>query len=104
MTDALTSLVGRLAATAPGLRVETGPGPTGQYAYDASDYRVPPRAVAFPRSAQDVVAVLRAGRETGVPVTAQIDHLAGDRGNRALHRAELLDPAADQAARSGELS
>ncbi|MBC9724917.1 FAD-binding and (Fe-S)-binding domain-containing protein [Streptomyces sp. TRM68367] len=71
MTDALASLVARLAATAPTLRVETGPGPTGPYAYDASNYRVPPRAVAFPRTADDVVAVLRACRETGIPVTAR---------------------------------
>jgi FAD/FMN-containing dehydrogenase/Fe-S oxidoreductase len=71
MTGALASLVGRLATTAPGLRVETGAGALGQYAYDASNYRVPPRAVAFPRSAEDVVAVLRACRETGVPVTAR---------------------------------
>jgi FAD/FMN-containing dehydrogenase/Fe-S oxidoreductase len=51
--------------------METGAGALGQYAYDASNYRVPPRAVAFPRSAEDVVAVLRACRETGVPVTAR---------------------------------
>ncbi|OAH16226.1 FAD-binding and (Fe-S)-binding domain-containing protein [Streptomyces jeddahensis] len=70
-TTALESLVARLAETAPGLRVETGPGSTGLYAYDASNYRVPPRAVVFPRSADDVVAVLRACRETGVPVTAR---------------------------------
>ena len=38
MADALASLVARLAETAPGLRVETGPGPTGPYAYDASNY------------------------------------------------------------------
>ncbi|MBV7697523.1 FAD-binding and (Fe-S)-binding domain-containing protein [Streptomyces sp. TRM70350] len=71
MTDALASLVARLAGTAPGLRVETGPGALGQYAYDASNYRVPPQAVAFPRSTDDVVAVLRACEETGVPVTAR---------------------------------
>ncbi|GAA3830699.1 FAD-binding and (Fe-S)-binding domain-containing protein [Streptomyces phyllanthi] len=70
-TTALEPLVARLAKTAPGLRVETGPGPTGLYAYDASNYRVPPRAVVFPRSADDVVAVLRACREAGVPVTAR---------------------------------
>ncbi|MFF7735732.1 FAD-linked oxidase C-terminal domain-containing protein [Streptomyces sp. NPDC007984] len=70
-TTALEPLVGRLAETAPGLRVETGPGSTGPYAYDASNYRVPPRAVVFPRSADDVVAVLRACRETGIPVTAR---------------------------------
>ncbi|WP_030944588.1 FAD-binding and (Fe-S)-binding domain-containing protein [Streptomyces sp. NRRL S-646] len=74
MTDpatALEPLVARLAESAPGLRVETGPGSTGVYAYDASNYRVPPRAVVFPRSADDVVAVLRACREAHVPVTAR---------------------------------
>ncbi|MEU0389327.1 FAD-binding oxidoreductase, partial [Streptomyces chartreusis] len=71
MTAAVTSLVVRLAELAPGLRVETGPGATGPYAYDASNYRVPPQAVAFPRTADDVVAVLRACREAGVPVTAR---------------------------------
>ncbi|MCX5051613.1 MULTISPECIES: FAD-binding and (Fe-S)-binding domain-containing protein [unclassified Streptomyces] len=70
-TTALDPLVARLAETAPGLRVETGAGPTGPYAYDASNYRVPPRAVVFPRSADDVVAVLRACREAHVPVTAR---------------------------------
>ncbi|MFI2034536.1 FAD-binding and (Fe-S)-binding domain-containing protein [Streptomyces bottropensis] len=70
-TTALEPLVARLTETAPGLRVETGPGSTGPYAYDASNYRVPPRAVVFPRSADDVCAVLRACREGGVPVTAR---------------------------------
>ncbi|WP_338895376.1 FAD-binding and (Fe-S)-binding domain-containing protein [Streptomyces sp. TG1A-60] len=64
-------LVARLAETAPGLRVETGPGATGLYAYDASNYRVPPLAVVFPRTADDVVAVVRACRATGVAVTAR---------------------------------
>ncbi|GAA2310998.1 FAD-binding and (Fe-S)-binding domain-containing protein [Streptomyces hawaiiensis] len=71
MRAPLTSLVVRLAELAPGLRVETGPGATGPYAYDASNYRVPPRAVVFPRGAEDVVAVVRACREMGVPVTAR---------------------------------
>ncbi|SMQ14266.1 FAD/FMN-containing dehydrogenase [Streptomyces sp. Ag82_O1-12] len=70
-TRDLAGLTARLAELAPGLRVETGPGATGPYAYDASNYRVPPRAVAFPRSAEDVVGVLRACREAGVPVTAR---------------------------------
>ncbi|MFF9033480.1 FAD-binding oxidoreductase, partial [Streptomyces iakyrus] len=69
MTAAVDTLVVRLAELAPGLRVETGPGATGPYAYDASNYRVPPRAVVFPRGAEDVVAVVRACREAGVPVT-----------------------------------
>ncbi|MGW2642380.1 FAD-binding and (Fe-S)-binding domain-containing protein [Streptomyces sp. NPDC001348] len=74
MTDtatALEALVARLAGTAPGLRVETGPGSTGRYAYDASNYRVPPQAVVFPRSADDVVEVMRACRAAGLPVTAR---------------------------------
>ncbi|MGW5665874.1 FAD-binding and (Fe-S)-binding domain-containing protein [Streptomyces sp. NPDC003758] len=70
-TTALEPLVARLAETAPGLRVETGPGSTGLYAYDASNYRVPPRAVVFPRSDDDVVAVLRACRDARIPVTAR---------------------------------
>ncbi|MFG3658739.1 FAD-binding and (Fe-S)-binding domain-containing protein [Streptomyces sp. NPDC047706] len=64
-------LAARLAELAPGLPVATGPGATGPYAYDASNYRVLPRAVAFPRSAADVRAVLRACREAGVAVTAR---------------------------------
>ncbi|NGO09212.1 FAD-binding oxidoreductase [Streptomyces sp. HC44] len=71
MTDSLARLVDELARTAPGLRIETGAGGTGAYAYDASNYRVPPQAVAFPRSADDVCAVLRACRDAGVPVTAR---------------------------------
>ncbi|MGW2522116.1 FAD-binding oxidoreductase [Streptomyces sp. NPDC001617] len=70
-TPALDRLVAGLARAAPGLRVETGPGATGLYAYDASNYRVPPRAVVFPRGTGDVCAVLRVCRETGVPVTAR---------------------------------
>ncbi|MEU2912849.1 FAD-binding and (Fe-S)-binding domain-containing protein [Streptomyces massasporeus] len=70
-TRDLAGLTARIAELAPGLRVETGPGATGPYAYDASNYRVPPRAVAFPRTAEDVVGVVRACREAGVPVTAR---------------------------------
>ncbi|MFC9504294.1 FAD-binding and (Fe-S)-binding domain-containing protein [Streptomyces sp. NPDC057002] len=70
-TRDLAGLTARIAEIAPGLRVETGPGATGPYAYDASNYRVLPWAVAFPRTAADVVAVLRACREAGVPVTAR---------------------------------
>ncbi|WNM32788.1 FAD-binding and (Fe-S)-binding domain-containing protein [Streptomyces sp. Li-HN-5-11] len=70
-STALESWVERLAEAAPGLRVETGPGARGPYAYDASNYRVLPRAVVYPRSADDVVAVLVVCREAGVPVTAR---------------------------------
>jgi FAD/FMN-containing dehydrogenase/Fe-S oxidoreductase len=41
------------------------------YATDASNYRVPPRAVVLPRSAEDVSAVLAVCRKQGVPLTAR---------------------------------
>jgi FAD/FMN-containing dehydrogenase len=52
-------------------RTETGPDVTSPYAYDASNYRVPPQAVAFPRTADDVVAVVRACPHVGLPVIAR---------------------------------
>ena len=64
-------LVRLLAETAPGLRVESEAGGTAPFAYDASNYRVAPRAVAFPRSPEEVSAALRACRELGVAVTAR---------------------------------
>ncbi|MCP2245999.1 FAD-binding and (Fe-S)-binding domain-containing protein [Lentzea aerocolonigenes] len=64
-------LVRLLAETAPGLRVESEAGGTAPFAYDASNYRVAPRAVAFPRSPEEVSAALRACRELGVSVTAR---------------------------------
>ncbi|MGP3962995.1 FAD-binding and (Fe-S)-binding domain-containing protein [Nonomuraea sp. 3N208] len=60
-----------LGRTVPGLDVETDVGRRAQYAYDASNYRVPPLAVSFPRSAGDVRAVVRACHELGIPVTAR---------------------------------
>ncbi len=39
------------------------------YAVDASIYRVQPAAVAFPRSAEEAAAILRAAAENGVEVT-----------------------------------
>jgi FAD/FMN-containing dehydrogenase/Fe-S oxidoreductase len=41
------------------------------YATDASIYRVEPAAVALPRSASEVAAVVRAAAETGLSVTAR---------------------------------
>ncbi|MGX1471746.1 UNVERIFIED_CONTAM: ferredoxin [Streptomyces canus] len=73
MSEALASLMARLARTAPGLRAEVDPGARarGLYSYDASNYRVPPMAVVFPRRTDDVVAVVQAGREAGVALTAR---------------------------------
>ncbi|MCH5643835.1 FAD-binding and (Fe-S)-binding domain-containing protein [Gordonia sp. ABSL49_1] len=42
-----------------------------EYSYDASNYRVPPIAVSFPRSATEVATVVRHCHEHGVPVTAR---------------------------------
>jgi FAD/FMN-containing dehydrogenase/Fe-S oxidoreductase len=41
------------------------------YATDASNYRVPPRAVVLPRCAEDVSAVIGVCREQAVPLTAR---------------------------------
>src|SRR5690606_18053641 len=42
-----------------------------EYSTDASLYRVPPAAVAFPRDAEEVAAALEVCRAAGVPLTAR---------------------------------
>ncbi|MFI5060625.1 MAG: FAD-binding and (Fe-S)-binding domain-containing protein, partial [Actinomycetales bacterium] len=42
-----------------------------EYSYDASNYRVRPSAVAFPRSVDDVREILRRCRVAGVPIVAR---------------------------------
>ncbi|NYD25156.1 FAD-binding and (Fe-S)-binding domain-containing protein [Kineococcus aurantiacus] len=42
-----------------------------EYSYDASNYRVSPAAVAFPRTVEEVREVVRACADTGVPVVAR---------------------------------
>ncbi|MFC8047025.1 FAD-binding and (Fe-S)-binding domain-containing protein [Nocardia sp. NPDC057353] len=42
-----------------------------EYSSDASNYRVPPTAVVFPRDDADVAAALAFARENGVPLTAR---------------------------------
>ncbi|APX04311.1 FAD-binding and (Fe-S)-binding domain-containing protein [Arthrobacter sp. QXT-31] len=59
-------LVGRLMEA--GIPVETSPRRLAEYSYDASNYRVPPVAVMYPRGVSDVVAAMDACRETGTPV------------------------------------
>ena len=49
--------------------VEVSPRRLAEYSSDASNYRVLPRAVIYPRHAEDVVAAHRIARELGVPVT-----------------------------------
>ncbi|MFE9579517.1 FAD-binding and (Fe-S)-binding domain-containing protein [Nocardia sp. NPDC006044] len=42
-----------------------------EYSSDASNYRVLPRAVVFPRSDEDVAVALELARDNGLPVTAR---------------------------------
>lgn len=67
------SLTDLLARTAPELEVDSGDGRRAQYAYDASNYRVPPLAVAFPRSADEVVADNLTRRTEGRPLHNTVD-------------------------------
>jgi FAD/FMN-containing dehydrogenase/Fe-S oxidoreductase len=53
------------------VELDDTPGRLAQYAFDASNYRVLPMAVAFPRSVQDVQRVVRACDELGVAVTCR---------------------------------
>jgi len=51
--------------------VDAGARRRAEYASDASNYRVLPTAVVFPRGDADVAAALGAARDEGVPVTAR---------------------------------
>lgn len=51
--------------------VDDGARRRAEYSSDASNYRVPPTAVVFPRSDEDVAAVLEVARSHGLPVTAR---------------------------------
>ncbi|MQY24015.1 FAD-binding and (Fe-S)-binding domain-containing protein [Nocardia macrotermitis] len=67
MTDSwLRALEGRIDG-----EVDAGARRRAEYSSDASNYRVPPTAVVFPRGDADVAAVVAAAREEGVPVTAR---------------------------------
>lgn len=54
-----------------GVQADASPRRRAEYAYDASNYRVEPLAVAFPRTAADVVAAVAACRASGTPVIAR---------------------------------
>lgn len=59
------------ALAAAGVAADSSPRRLAEYAYDASNYRVPPVAVVFPRTVEDVVAAVAACRETGTPLTTR---------------------------------
>ncbi|MFF7702830.1 FAD-binding and (Fe-S)-binding domain-containing protein [Streptomyces lydicus] len=64
-------LVTALRREVPSLRVDTSGGRRAQYAYDASNYRVPPLAVAFPADADEIVGAHQVCHRLGVPVTSR---------------------------------
>ncbi|REE76560.1 FAD/FMN-containing dehydrogenase [Rhodococcus wratislaviensis] len=72
-----------------GIDLDTGSRRRAEYSFDASNYRVPPLAVAFPRSAGDVVAIVRACTDRGIPITSRGGgtSLAGN----AIGRGVVLD-------------
>jgi MFS family permease len=85
-----------------GTRPDTEPGRRAQYAYDGSNYRVVPQAVAFPGDAAEVAALVRAAHDDRRPVTARGGG-TGIAGNsvgpglvidfsRAMNRVLELDP------------
>ncbi|QCO97250.1 FAD-binding oxidoreductase [Arthrobacter sp. 24S4-2] len=57
--------------SAAGISADSSPRRLAEYSYDASNYRVPPLAVVFPRSTEDVVATLAVCRETGTPLVSR---------------------------------
>lgn len=57
--------------SAAGISADSSPRRLAEYAYDASNYRVPPLAVVFPRSVEDVEAALAVCRETGTPLISR---------------------------------
>lgn len=59
------------ALTAAGVEADTAPRRLAEYSYDASNYRVRPVLVAFPRDVAQVRAAVRAARATGTPIVAR---------------------------------
>src|SRR5947207_4991981 len=100
----------RLGAASQDLRaavrgeVAADAGHRAAYAADASNYRLTPRAVVFPRDAADVAAAVAACRRHGLPVTARGagTSVAGNAIgtgvvldlSRHLNRIVSIDPAA----------
>ena len=66
MSSAIAALRTRIAG-----EVDDAVRRRAEYSSDASNYRVVPAAVVFPRSDDDVAATLATGREHGLPVTAR---------------------------------
>ena len=61
--------VSRLRAA--GVSLETSGHTIAAYSYDASNYRIPPVAVVFPRTADEVATVIEVCRDTGTPLVSR---------------------------------
>ncbi|WP_373694940.1 FAD-binding and (Fe-S)-binding domain-containing protein [Kineococcus terrestris] len=66
-----TELVRRLGERLGAQQVDASTRRRAEYTSDASNYRVVPQVVVFPRSAEDVVAAHAVCRELGVPFTSR---------------------------------
>jgi FAD/FMN-containing dehydrogenase/Fe-S oxidoreductase len=96
-------LAGRLRA-AVGPAVDVSPRRRAEYSSDASNYRVVPQAVVFPRSVDDVLAVVAVCRELRAPLTVRGGgtSIAGNSVgpgvvldlSRHLNQVTSIDPAA----------
>ncbi|MFE5837472.1 FAD-binding and (Fe-S)-binding domain-containing protein [Arthrobacter sp. NPDC056493] len=69
MSDRAASLLRELGKA--GVLADASPRRRSEYSYDASNYRMEPLAVAFPRTVADVVAALAACRASGTAVIAR---------------------------------
>ncbi|WP_432831016.1 FAD-binding and (Fe-S)-binding domain-containing protein [Dactylosporangium sp. CA-092794] len=68
----MSTVAGRaFAAAVPGIDVDTTLRRRSEYAHDASNYRIVPAAVAFPRTAADVARLVAAAAAQGLPVTGR---------------------------------
>lgn len=69
-TESTTELITALRSTLQG-EVDASTRRRAEYSTDASNYRVVPEVVVFPRSTQDVLTALKIAREHRVPVTSR---------------------------------
>jgi FAD/FMN-containing dehydrogenase/Fe-S oxidoreductase len=101
--DARLDLVQALRAEVDG-GVDDSPRRRAEYSTDASNYRVVPEVVVFPRDADDALAALAVAREAGAPITARGGgtSVAGNAVgpgvvldfSRHMHRIGTIDPEA----------
>lgn len=102
-TGLVSDLVGELRAAVRG-EVDSSSRRRAEYSTDASNYRVVPQVVVFPRDVDDALAALEVARAAGTPVTSRGagTSVAGNAigpgvvldFSRHVHRIVQLDPEA----------